>query len=50
MLSKKQHTGQAALEYLIVAAIVVAVMGAALYSVATSISTKLQEINADIGS
>jgi len=44
------HTGQAALEYLIVAAIIVAVVGATLLATAAAISDKLQQINADIGS
>ena len=50
MLKRHHHTGEAALEYIIVGAIVVAVLGAALYAVAQSIAVKLDAINADIGS
>ena len=50
MLKKAQHTGEVALEYIVVGAIVIAVMGGALIAVANSISTKLGEINADLGS
>ena len=50
MLRFGHHRGEAALEYIIVGAIVVAVLGAALYAVAQSIAVKLEAINADIGS
>ena len=48
MLSR--HTGQSALEYIVVSAIVIAVIGAALIGAAKAISNKLEQINADIGS
>jgi hypothetical protein len=50
MLRHYHHTGEAALEYIVVGAIVVAVLGTALYAVAQSIAVKLDAINADIGS
>jgi hypothetical protein len=50
MLKHQHHTGEAALEYIVVGAIVVAVLGAALYAVSQSIAVKLEAINADIGS
>ena len=50
MLRNHNHTGTTALEYIIVGAIVVAVLGAALISVAQSIADKLAEINVEIGS
>ena len=37
-------------EYIVVIALVLAVIGGALYAVSTSIATKLQEINVQIGS
>jgi len=44
------HRGDAILEWIILGAVVIAVAGAALYAVTQSISTKLQEINVQIGS
>jgi len=46
----RNHTGEAALEYIIVGAIVVAILGAALVAVAQTLASKLAAINADIGS
>ena len=45
-----QHHGNAILEWIVLGAIVIAVIGVALYAIATSISNKLQEINVEIGS
>jgi len=50
MLRSEHHRGEAALEYIIVGAIVVAVLGTALYTVAQSIALKLEAINVDLGS
>ena len=50
MLKKQNHIGVAALEYIIIGAIAVAVMGVALYAMAQAVATKLAAINADIGS
>jgi hypothetical protein len=50
MLKRHHHTGEAALEYIVVAATVVAVLGTALYAVAQSIAIKLEAINVEIGS
>ncbi len=44
------HHGDAILEWIVLAAIIIAVAGAALYAVTQSISSKLQEINVQIGS
>lgn len=44
------HKGDSILEWIILAAIVVAVAGTALYAVALSIAGKLQNINVQIGS
>ncbi len=44
------HRGDTILEWIILAAIVVAIVGAALYAVTQSISNKLVEINVQIGS
>ena len=44
------HRGDAILEWIILGAVVITVIGAALYAIATSISSKLQEINVGIGS
>ncbi len=44
------HVGDVALEWIVVAAVAIAVLGGALYSVFQSISTKLNEINVQIGS
>ncbi|MBC8507901.1 MAG: hypothetical protein H8D34_23790 [Chloroflexi bacterium] len=44
------HTGDAILEWIVIAALVIAVVGAALYGVFQSISTKLNEVNTQIGS
>ena len=46
----RDHTGDAALEWIVIAALVIAVIGAALYGVFQSISTKLNEVNTQIGS
>ena len=48
MLTK--HKGDAMLEWVILAAVILAVIGTALYAVTVSISTKLQNVNAQIGS
>ena len=45
-----RHHGDAILEWIILGAVVIAVIGVALYAIATSISNKLQEINVQIGS
>ena len=44
------HKGDSILEWIILATIVVAVAGTALYAVALSIAGKLQNINVQIGS
>ena len=44
------HQGDAMLEWVILAAVILAVIGTALYAVTASISTKLQNVNAQIGS
>ena len=44
------HTGDAILEWIVVAALAIAVVGAALYGVFQSIATKLNEVNTQIGS
>jgi len=44
------HTGDAVLEWIVVAALAIAVVGAALYGVFQSIATKLNEVNTQIGS
>ena len=46
----KNHHGDAILEWIVLGAVVIAVIGVALYAIATSISNKLQEINVQIGS
>ncbi len=48
MLTK--HNGNAMLEWIIMGALLVAVAGAAIYGVIQSISTKMQQINVQIGS
>ena len=48
MLTK--HYGDAILEWIILGAIVIAVIGGVLYAVSQSIANKLQEINVQIGS
>ena len=50
MLRSQHHRGEAALEYIIVGAIVITVLGAALYAVAQSVALKLEAINVDLGS
>ena len=49
MLRFQHHRGEAALEYIIVGAIVITVLGAALYAVAQSVALKLEAINVDFG-
>ena len=44
------HRGDAILEWIILGAVVIAVIGASLYAIATGIANKLQEINVGIGS
>ena len=44
------HDGDAILEWIVLGAVVIAVLGAALYAVSQSISSKLLEINVQIGS
>ena len=44
------HHGDAILEWIILGAVVIAVLGGALYAVSQSISSKLLEINVQIGS
>jgi len=46
----RDHTGDAVLEWIIVAALAIAIVGAALYGVFQSIATKLNEVNTQIGS
>ena len=50
MLKKHKHIGEVALEYIIIGAIAVTVMGVALYGIAQAVAAKLAVINADIGS
>jgi hypothetical protein len=45
-----KHTGDAILEWIILATIVIAVIGGVLYAVSLSIANKLQNINVQIGS
>ena len=45
-----QHTGTTTLEWVVTAAIIIAVIGTVLYGVAVTIGAKLQEINVEIGS
>ena len=44
------HHGDAILEWIVLGAVVIAVIGGALYAVSQSIAHKLQEINVQIGS
>ena len=44
------HTGDAILEWIVLAALVIAVIGGTLYVVGRTISNKLQDINVQIGS
>ena len=44
------HHGDAILEWIVLGAVVIAVIGGALYAVSQSISNKLQVINVQIGS
>ena len=44
------HNGDAILEWIILGAIVIAVIGGVLYAVSQSIANKLQNINVQIGS
>ena len=44
------HTGDAILEWIVVAALAIAIVGTALYGVFQSIATKLNEVNTQIGS
>ena len=46
----KNHQGDAILEWIVLGAVVIAVIGGALYAVSQSISSKLQGINVQIGS
>ncbi len=46
----RDHTGDAVLEWIVVAALAIAIVGAALYGVFQSIATKLNEVNTQIGS
>ena len=45
-----KHYGDAILEWIILGAIVIAVIGGVLYAVSQSIANKLQDINVQIGS
>jgi len=44
------HHGDAILEWIVLGAVVIAVVGGVLYTVSHSIATKLQDINVAIGS
>lgn len=44
------HTGDAVLEWIVLGALVIAIIGAALYGVFQSIADKLQDVNTQIGS
>jgi|GEM_PF-1316918 hypothetical protein len=46
----REHTGDATLEWIVVAALAIAIVGAALYGVFQSIANKLNEVNTQIGS
>jgi len=46
----RDHTGDAILEWIVVAALAIAIVGAALHGVFQSIATKLNEVNTQIGS
>ncbi len=48
MLTK--HNGDAILEWIILGAIVIAVIGGVLYAVSQSIANKLRDVNVQIGS
>jgi hypothetical protein len=50
MFNQMNHRGDAILEWVILGAVVIAVLGAALYAVSRSISAKLNDINVQIGS
>ena len=46
----RELTGDATLEWIVVAALAIAIVGAALYGVFQSIANKLNEVNTQIGS
>ena len=46
----RNHRGDAILEWVVLGAIVVAVIGAVVYSVMQSLATKLTEVNVELGS
>jgi len=46
----KHHDGDAILEWIILGAVVIAVIGGVLYAVSQNIAGKLQTINVQIGS
>lgn len=46
----KHHDGDAILEWIVLGAVVIAVIGGVLYAVSQSIAGKLQTINVQIGS
>jgi len=50
MFNQMNHRGDAILEWVILGAVVIAVLGAALYAVSRSISAKLNDVNVQIGS
>ena len=47
---KLRHRGDAILEWVVLGAIVVAVVGGVIYSVMQSLATKLNEVNVELGS
>ncbi|MGB8211994.1 MAG: hypothetical protein WCE68_00415 [Anaerolineales bacterium] len=44
------HRGDAILEWIVLAAVIIAVIGGTIYTLSQTISTKLQDINVQIGS
>ena len=50
MFTRTNHRGDAILEWIILGAVVIAVLGAALYAVSRSINGKLNDLNVQIGS
>jgi len=46
----RDHRGDAILEWVVLGAIVVAVVGGVIYSVMQSLATKLNEVNVELGS
>ncbi len=45
-----EHNGEAAVEYIVLAALIIALLGGTLYAVFNSIRGVLQEVNVEIGS